>query len=83
MYILCMNGYASRNVNKNNLVYNDGSPHTCRHITRFINSYRCSLFSANCLFKEYSNEKEFSMKRKSSRFILCMQYLVCFLVTFY
>jgi hypothetical protein len=44
--------------------------HTHGNIARFINSCRCSLFSANCSFEEHSNDKEFFMKRKASRFVV-------------
>jgi hypothetical protein len=33
-------------------------------------SIRCSLSSANCSFEEHSNDKEFFMKRKASRFVV-------------
>ena len=70
MYSMCMNGYASRNFNRKNLLYINGCPQTHGNITGFINSSRSSLFSANCCFKEHSNEKDFFMKNKASIFVV-------------
>jgi hypothetical protein len=52
------------------MLYIDGHPCTHGNIAGFINSCRCSLFSANCSFEEHSNDKEFFMKRKASRFVV-------------
>ena len=68
MYSMCMNGYAFRNFNGKNLLYIDGHPCTHGNIAWFINSCRCSLFTANCSFKEHSNDKELFMKRNASNF---------------
>lgn len=70
MYNMCMNGYASRNFNRKNLVYIDGHPLTHGSIVGFINSSRSSLFSANCFFEEHSSDKEFFMKKKASIFFV-------------
>ena len=70
MYSMCMNGYFSRNFNMTNLLYIDSRPHSHGNIARFINSYRCSLFSANCSFEEHFNDHEFFMKRKASIFFV-------------
>jgi hypothetical protein len=65
-----MNGYAYGNFNRKNLLYIDGRPQTHGNIIGFINSCRASLFSANCSFEEHSNDKEFFMKRKASKFVV-------------
>jgi hypothetical protein len=70
MYSMCMNGYASGKFNMKNLSYIDGHPPTHGNIVGFINSCRCSLFSANCSFEELSNDKKFFMKRKTSKFVV-------------
>ena len=66
---MCMNGYVSGNFNMKNLLYIDGHPCTHGNIIGFINSCRCSLFHANYSFEEHTNEKEFRMKKKESRFV--------------
>ena len=65
-----MNGYAFGNFNRKNILYIDGLPQTHGSISRFINSCKSSLFSANYSFEEHSNDKEFFMKRKASRFVV-------------
>ena len=64
-YSMCMNGYASRNFNKKNLLYIDGHPQTQGNIAELLNSSRSSLFNTNCSFKENSNDKELCMKKKA------------------
>ena len=70
MYSVCMNGYASGHFNRKNSLYIDGHPCTHGNIVGFINSSRCSLFSANCSFEEHFNDKKFFMKMKASRFVV-------------
>ena len=70
MYSMYMNGYASANFNRKNPLYIDGHPQTHGDIARFINSSRSSLFSAICCFEEHSNDIEFFMKKKASRFVV-------------
>jgi len=53
-----------------NNCYIDGRPRTHGNITGFIISCRSSLFSATCSFEEYSNDKEFFMKKNASRFVV-------------
>ena len=65
-----MNGYVSGNFNKKNMLYIDGRPCTHGNIARFINSYVCSLFYANCSFEEHFNDHKFFMKKKASRFVV-------------
>ena len=66
MYSMCMNGYAFGKFNRKNLLYLEARPCIHGSIARFINSFRCSLFSENCSCKEHSNGQEFFMKRKVS-----------------
>ena len=70
IYITCMNGYAIVKFNRKNLLYINGHRQTHENITGFINSFKSSLFSANCFFEEHSNDKEFFMKKKASKFIV-------------
>ena len=70
MYSMCMDGYASRNFNRKNLLYIDGHPRTHGNIVGFINSSISSLFGENCCFGEHSNDKEFFMKNKESIFFV-------------
>jgi hypothetical protein len=70
MYSMCMNGYPSGNFNRKNLLYIDGHPRTHGNITRFINSCKASLFSANCSFEEHSNDEEFFMNKKALKFVV-------------
>ena len=70
MYRMCMNGYAFGNFNRKNLLYIDGHPQTHGNIEEFINISRFSLFSANCSFEEHSNNKDFFMKKKTSKFVV-------------
>ena len=65
-----MNGYAFGNFNMKNVLHINGHPRTHGNITCFINSARSSLFSASCYFKEHSNDKDFFMKKKTSRFVV-------------
>ena len=65
-----MNGYVARNFNRKTFLYIDGHPRTHGNITRYINSSRSPLFSANCFFEEHSNDKEFFIKKKASRFVV-------------
>jgi len=69
MYSMCMNNYSSRNFNMN-MLYIDGHPRTHGKIVGFINSYRSSLFSANCSFEDHSIDKELFMKMKASKFVV-------------
>jgi hypothetical protein len=70
MYSINMNDYAYGNISKKNMLNIDNRPWTHRNIAGFINNCRSSLFSANCSFEEHSNDKEFFMKRKTSRFVV-------------
>ena len=65
-----MNGYAFGNFNRKNMLYIDSCPRTHGNIVGFINRSKSSLFSANCCFEKHSNDKEFLMKRKASRFVV-------------
>jgi hypothetical protein len=49
MYSMYMNDYDSKNLNMTNLLYINSHPHTLGNIAGFINSFRCSLFNANCV----------------------------------
>ena len=69
MNSMSMNGYPG-NFNRKNLLCINGHPRTHRNISRFINSSRSSSFSENCCFEEHSNDKEFFMKNKASRFVV-------------
>jgi hypothetical protein len=64
-----MDGYASKKFNRKNLLYIYGHPHTHGNVPKFINSCRCSLFSANFLFEEHLNDNDFFKKRKSIKFV--------------
>jgi hypothetical protein len=75
MYSMCMNGYASGNFNRKNLLYIKGCPRTNGNIARSINSCRASLFSAKCSSDEHSNDKELFMKRKASIFVVV--HVIC------
>jgi hypothetical protein len=70
MHGMYMMDHAYGNFKRKNLLYIHGRPPTHGKIEGFINGYTCSLFSANCLFKEHSNDKELFMKRKASRFTI-------------
>jgi len=70
MYSMCMNGYVSKPFNIKNLLYIDARLCTDGSIVGFMNSSRCSLFSANCSFEEHFNDHEFFMKRKASIFFV-------------
>ena len=65
-----MNGCGSRKFNMKNLLYINVHPCTHRKNARFINIFRCSLFSANCSFEEHSNDKDLFMKNKASIFVV-------------
>ena len=63
-------GLCFQNFNMKNLLYVNGCPSTHGNITGLINSCRCSLFNANCLFNKKSNDKELFIKRKASKSIV-------------
>jgi len=42
--------------------------HTLMETFQVHNNYSCALFNAKCLFEEHSSDKQFFMKRKTSRF---------------
>ena len=65
-----MNGSAYRNYYRKNMLYIDGRPCTHGNIAKFINSSRWSLFFANFPFEELSNDNDFFMKSKASRFFV-------------
>ena len=77
-----MNGYVSRNFNRNNLLFIDSRPRTHGNIEGFITSSRCSIFSANYTFEEYFHDQDLFMKRKASRFFVVHAiHSQCLLVT--
>jgi hypothetical protein len=55
MYSICMNDFHYENFDRKNLLYINNRSFTHGNIARFINSCRCLLFNANCLFEEHSN----------------------------
>ena len=67
---MVMTHYASENFNRKNLLYTNGHPNTHGNIVGFINSCRFSLFYKTCSFDEHSNDNEFFMKMKASRFVV-------------
>ena len=79
MYFMWMNNYGSEKFNRKNLLYIIGSPWTHGNIEGFINSSRSSLFK---LFLWGTFQWQIVIyEKKHQNLLLCMQYVVCLLVT--
>jgi len=78
---MCKNGYSSKKIIRKTLLFINSCSCSHTNIVGFINSYRCSLFSAIFLFEKHYNENCYLWKGRHMDFLLHMQYIVYLLET--